>query len=170
VTRAEQISAALGLLAPPADRLEACRRHIDWALDIIASAGRAAEHAKVPEKARRTYTDALRRVQTATRAHIRAGGSVALSPALIDSAVNLNNHWEKGWGRRHEGWSPPPLTIKADTAVALALQLLNEYDGVIKISRSPGPGGSWFRLAAVLYGDRRTDLFRRLRAFKIRSR
>jgi hypothetical protein len=163
VTRAEQISAALEMLAPPADRLEACRRHIDWALDIIASAGRAAEHAKVPEKARRTYTDALRRFQTATRAHIRAGGSVALSPAAIDSAVNLNNHWEKGW-------SPSPITIKADTAVALALQLLNEYDGVIKISRSPGPGGSWFRLAAVLYGNRRTNLFRRLRAFKIRSR
>jgi hypothetical protein len=165
VTRAGQIIAALELLGPPPPRRrEDRRRHVEHVVDEMESVRRAAEHAKVTRKRMRTYSAALRKFQAASRAHAAAGGSLALSQRRVDRAVALDEEWSAHW-------HPPSPWLEHKTAVEWAYKLLgrwNPHD--IVVSRV----GTWHKLSAVLFGNRRANLYRHLRAFaaenKIRSR
>jgi hypothetical protein len=154
IARAHQVREALNIIDPPPADRETYRHRIECALDRIGGAERAVEHAKLTNKTRRSYSDALRRMRHATRRQLQAGGPVALSPARIERAVKSDEAWNKGW-------SPPSRWLKHEFAVALAYDLISHKPEAIAVSRN----GPWHQLAAVLFGDKDINLFRHLRKF-----
>ncbi len=156
MTRVGQIIAALELLGPPPphdhkDR----RRHVEHAVDIMESVRRAAEHAMATRKLRRAYSAALRKFQNASRAHARAGGSLALKQKWIDHAVAVDEEWSAHW-------HPPSPWLPHKTAVEWAYKLLSRWKPHdVVVSRR----GTWHQLSAILFGNPRANLYRHLRAF-----
>ena len=160
MTRKQQVSAALDQLAPKHHRAE-CKAEIERALDMVEAAGRAVEHAKITRKSMRTYSLALRRMALASKAHAAAGGALALPRHVIENAVLLDRTWSAHW-------SPPSRSLKKQTAIKLAYELLSHWSSQpITTSRNR----AWHELAGILLGDRKANLFRQLRAVaEIRSR
>ena len=127
MTRTEQIDKALALLAPPLREREDCRKHVAQVLDVMKGVDRAARHAKVTKKTMRAYSAALRRLQAASKAHVAAGGSLALSLERVDRAVAFDVEWSARW-------RPPSRWLKHEQAVARAHELLtgwNQHDIVV---------------------------------------
>jgi hypothetical protein len=163
MTRGGQVRAALKLLDPPPHERQDCQRHVEYVLDRVNWAGRNIEHAKVTRKNMRAYSTALRKLQDASQAHHRAGGILLLPTSEIDRMVACNEQWSCHW-------QPPSRRLKHRTAVALAYELLTGWKPSVGcvVSRT----GAWHRLATVVFGDPRANLYRHLRAFaaEIRSR
>jgi hypothetical protein len=154
LTRTEQIEEALALLAPSPEERKARRHDVESALDFLEGVNRAVEHAKVTKKSMLRYSDALLRMQAASKAHTAAGGSLALRQDQIDRAVAVDKAWSVPW-------QPPSPWLNHKESEGLAHQLLSCRDGAIAVSRD----GTWHRLSTVLFGDRQINLYRHLRAF-----
>jgi hypothetical protein len=174
MTRKEQITAALDLCAPPPRKRKACREYVEEALDLLDSAGRAVEHARVTKKAISDHAKALRRFEIATDAAIAAGVPLATRPPdsllkiklsdLPDDARVLKNHpVMRGLAAWPRMWEPPSRSLKHRYAVLLAYELLIRWkpDNIV-VSRN----GRWHQLAAVLFGDPKVNLYRHLFAFQ----
>jgi hypothetical protein len=122
MTREEQTSAALKLLAPPSDECDECRRHVERALDIVAAWGRAAGLAGVlaTKKERKNYATALRRAQS-----IAAKSNLAFAKTLDKEIKWIRHEIPAPDGSTiTAGWSPPAPWAKEKTAVARAHELL----------------------------------------------
>ena len=152
MTRKQQIKEALALLDPPPPEREDCRRDIERMLDRMEGVSRVVKYA-VTKKSMRAYSAALRKMQTASRNHARAGGSLTLRG--IDQAVASNEAWSRSW-------QPPPRWLKHKEAVGAAYKLLARWTrrGIVVSST-----GTWHKLSAILFGDERVNLYRHLRAF-----
>jgi hypothetical protein len=110
LNRPQQIKEALTLLDPPPPEREACRQHVEFALDYVESTGRVAEHPKITKKSIGAYSAALRRMQTASNAYVHAGGALALR--VIDQAVAFNKAWGGPGGAPPRGGTTHPQRAK----------------------------------------------------------
>jgi hypothetical protein len=154
VTRKQQIKEALALLDPPPPEHEDCRRDIERKLDHMIEVSRAVKYAAT-KKSMRAYSAALRKMQKASRNHTRAGGALTLRAGGIDQAVATDEAWLRCW-------QPPSRWLKHKEAVFAAYKLLDRWNqhGIVVSST-----GTWHRLSAILFGDKRVNLYRHLRAF-----
>jgi hypothetical protein len=165
VTREQQIQAALRLLAPEPERRADCERDINRALNIIEREANAGGNlTKKHKKALRSLEGALRRTVAARRA--------------------LERHWTTEFGGEHlpplalDEWIaycqqqcalPRPRRFRRTAnpkyhAVDQAERLLRDWGQQDRISVTRR--GRWARLAAVLYGDRRADLYNHLQRYR----
>jgi hypothetical protein len=189
--REKQIAAALKLCAPKPHEREACRTHVEKALDVLDSADRVVDrYAKVTKKAINAEFDRVHRSRAAAAAHAARGVPLATRPP--DNRIVIIARGKNGkiklpddaklyrvpdvrmrailmdWSRR---WNPPSRWLKHKYAVGLAHDLLKEWkpDDIV-VSRK----GRWHRLAAVLFGDPKAvlsddpkvNLYRHLLAFQ----
>lgn len=151
MTRAEQIKAALTIINPATHERRSCREHVEWSLDVVEGAGRAAHHAGVTKKKMRAKRAALERLQ-----HVSSGANVALalSPGF-NYAITSEIRWL-------DHWSPPSPWVKQEYAVAMAYDLLSSWNpAAITVSAT----GKWNSLAAALIGDPDVNLYRQVRKF-----
>jgi hypothetical protein len=157
MTRAEQIRKALEVLAPRPEELAECRCRVEQALDIMESTIRAASTIKseraAAQETGRGYYGALERLLAASRAHAHAGGALGISITSIERALE----WRSKFSR-----ALPSGAIIQRQAAALAYSLLRQSNRPIVTTRN----GAWHRLASILYGDRKADLFDYLRELK----
>jgi hypothetical protein len=161
MTRAEQIREALELLSPAPDQRDECRRHVEHALDVMASTMRYVEAIKAERAANRktgrAYHRALARLLAASKAHARAGGALIFTIAHLEKTIKFSTEWDAKFSR-----ALPRGAIAERQATALAYKLLRQWD-------RPTPTTSdavWNKLAAILLGDPDARLFRHLREFK----
>jgi hypothetical protein len=165
VTREEQITAALELLAPqPPDRGE-CLHDVGVALDRVEFGAAVARSFKVAgsKEGRRklqSYLAALRRVKIAYGAldpMIRPWFSLA--HADIDREIVTATEFLAQPSRRSGGAD----ANRNKVAVKLAHALLRWWwNHRVPCTR----GGKWAQLAAILAGNQDLDLFDAMRAFK----
>jgi hypothetical protein len=160
--RAEQIHKALELLAPVPDQRDECRRSIEHALGVMDSTTRTAAVIKAQRTANRqtgrAYHAMLERMLTASKAHARAGGALAIPIPDLERVVESATEWDAKFAR-----ALPRGAIAKRQATALAYNLLRQWDRPTPTTR----GGAWHTLAAILIGDRGADLFRQLREFQL---
>lgn len=169
--RAEQVATALALLAPPPSEREACRQHVEGALDVMedASIGHkvfASDRSGATTGARRAYNSAARKLLAADKALVAAGWCGPINRAEIERAIRSTEPRPKTWVRVH---GSSVVRDKHKFALRLAHELLRRWNGAaITVSRD----GTWHQLSVVLFGDRRVNLYRHLRTFaaEIRSR
>jgi hypothetical protein len=178
MTREQQMRVALRRLKPSAHQRAKCRAEIENALAIMADASIAhniwaAERSKAYTNAKRVYLVALRRLRSATRALLDAGGGVSLDFSLerIEREIRACEprrfkiiHLSKMGEHQvlREGEALRVGATKPTFAVALAYELLKQWGG--KIVKTPR--GDWGQLSAILYGDLDIDLSRHLRKFR----
>lgn len=155
MTRDQQIKFALGILNPE-DRAE-CRADIVQMLDIIDEVmkeeGTMSNSKETKAKVQRLHK-ALDEVQAAYNAlpdPLKA--TVFKQPDLHSLPAACKLFKSKSLKRPAE---------RQRLATVAAQALLIDYD----IKRTVTRRGPWYRLAAVLYGDRTADLFAYLREFK----
>ncbi|HEY6619408.1 MAG TPA: hypothetical protein VIY68_07680 [Steroidobacteraceae bacterium] len=151
MTRAEQIKAALTIINPAAHELHRCSEHVEWSLNVVEGAGRAAQHAGITQKEMRAKRAALERLQ-----HVSSGTRAAIAlPRHFEDAIVFQIDWL-------DHWSPPSPWVKQEYAVAMAYDLLSSWNpAAITVSAT----GKWNSLAAALIGDPDVNLFRQLRKF-----
>ena len=193
----QQVRKALSLLAPPANRRAECRADIESALDVVEMFGkgdkvRQAERSAAANRARDTFHKTICKALREYDAMVKARHSSLLYPTDpgnpfrgLDGRVLLQ--WlatETALPRKHVMYSllspkkPIPDAIpdgaglsagtgKKNRATEDAHWLLTKWghDTSIVTTR----GGTWHKLAAVLYGDERADLFQYLRVSQISS-
>jgi hypothetical protein len=165
VTREEQTTAALELLAPqPPDRDE-CLHDVGVALDRVEFGAAAARSFRVAGSKEgrgklQSYLAALRRVKIAYGALdpvIRPWFS--LPQADIDREVVIATDFLARPSRRSGGSD----ASRNKAAVRVACDLLGLWDRKVPCTR----GGEWAQLAAILAGDRDLDLFDHMCALKL---
>jgi hypothetical protein len=165
VTRDEQITAALELLAPPPrDRAE-CLHDINVALDSIdfnAAAARSFKltRSKAGKKKLGTYRAALRRVQAAYRALDPAVRPWLSLPQGIEREIAIADDLLAQQSRRSGGSD----ASRNEAAVREAHNLLKWRGYEVACTR----GGKWARLAAILAGDQDLDLYDHMLDFRQR--
>ena len=165
LSRPQQVREALTLLNPPPRERKAYQCHIANALDImedatIAHKVFASGRSEAAIMARTKYNNALRRLRAAHDALLAAGGSVpiVLDLARIESAIASTDPQPKSWIRIY---GSPVVRHKHKRAVRLAHSLLTGWKRDISISRT----GTWHELSAILFGDKRVNLYRHLYEF-----
>lgn len=171
MTRDKQIDTALKLVAPPPRQRETCRSRIDGMLHLMERASVAhkvfaSDRSKAAIRARRTYNAAARRLLAADKALLVAGWRGPIDRAEIERAIMNTEPRPKSWKLVVRGRG---VVTKHRAAVALAYELLVEWNGTIALSRN----GTWHKLSALLFGDQRVNLYRHMRAFydiEIRNR
>ena len=151
MTRAEQIKAALTIINPATHERRSCREHLEWSLNVVDGAGRAAQHAGITQKEMRAKRAVLKRLQkVSSGAHV----ALALSPGF-NNAITSEIRWL-------DHWSPPSPWVKQEYAVAMAYDLLSSWNpAAITVSAT----GKWNSLAAALIGDLDVNLYRQIRKF-----
>jgi hypothetical protein len=164
VTREEQITAALELLAPqPPDRDE-CLHDVGVALDRVEFGAAAARSFRVAGSKEgrgklQSYLAALRRVKIAYGALDPVIHPwFSLPQADIDREVVIATDFLA---------RPSPRSGASDAsrnkaAVRVARDLLGWWDRKVTCTR----GGEWAQLAAILAGDQDLDLFNHMCALK----
>jgi hypothetical protein len=165
MTRDQQIEAALALINPE-DR-EQCRRRIETALDDIAGIEEVADTfrsrlyaSKVTKAKVQSLRDVLDRVRVTHKNLPEQYKATVFKEldwrgyiAACDKILDLPSE------------PPGPRALRRFLAAAKAKHLLLSYGMKPTVTR----GRRWHRLAAILYGDRKADLFVYLRQFKDRE-
>lgn len=192
MTREQQVPAALKLLAPPASERAACRANIENMLDVIDSFGEgdkvfACARSEATTKALTAYHDALGRLRTTYKAVLATGGGRPLRRAADGSWRELLTLADIDF--LIEASKPPPKQVvysvlsprkgrplpamlpdgavlrhgagKPTKATELASELLERWCKGEKIVTTKGK--KWHKLAAIMYGDPKADLFQYLR-------
>ncbi len=149
------------------DRVENALDHMQEI--IIAQDMRTSEQGKAYSRACESYQCALRKLQAATRKLLATGwGPAPIDPALIERAMNVHRPSRKPKRiSNFQGMGPFEVfgyispTEAQEEAVKLAHQLLQRRGLKITTTR----GGLWWRLAAILFGNPRADLFQYMRRY-----
>jgi hypothetical protein len=169
VTREQQIHAALRLLAPEPARRSACQSDIEEALKRIArDTSRMVVGSKAHKEALMRFVADAKRLEAArkgllgpqrewTEQGIKEVPSLApvLSAWIVFGERQLARLRPRGPAR---GVASPKYH-----AVRQARRLLGKW-GRGRLSKTRG--GPWHRLAAVLHGDARADLFYHLQTYR----
>ena len=153
----DQRDAALELLDPPADQWAKWRSEVDSVLDMLEYTVAdqdtvMSERSKAFAKAWGTYELGLLRLQNAGRKLQEIGWEPPIDPQVIKQALD----WHKPVRKQKRF-----VTEAQKEAVAYAYQLLQRRGLEIKTTR----GGLWWRLAAILFGNPRADLFQYMRRY-----
>jgi hypothetical protein len=151
--RDRQIADAIRLLAPK--QVGECRAQLKSALDIMADAHRRDTRRRATKRAADRFDGALRRFQDECH---RAGKAGVALPIDIDRVIERHKRWNALAPKRSQ--TPQQIAVK------LAHDLMVYWRCNITV----GPRSRWHQLAAIILGDRRANLYRQLRAFKIRQR
>jgi hypothetical protein len=152
--RKRQIGEALRLIAPK--EVDRCRAQLEAALDIMADAHRRDTRGRATKVATDRFHEALGRFK---RECDRAGKAGVALPLDIDRVIERHKRWNAA--------APKKTQTPQQIAVKLAHDLMVEWGRKITVSQR----GDWHQLATIILGDRRTNLFRQLRAFaEIRQR
>jgi hypothetical protein len=166
VTRDQQIRAALALLAPPAPERSACRAHIEIALKEIDRVLDLKVSSKDATNARSAYHRALLKLQSAHNALVAAGGFGFFKLGDIGRAIEATKT-----GRVYYADPPGPISaelriegLKTRKAAELAHELIARWRAGEEIVTTRHR--TWWKLAAILYGDAGADLYQHLRAVK----
>jgi hypothetical protein len=195
--RDEQIRKALSLLAPPAKSRAECRADIEAALDILEWFGKGdkanqAERSAAANRARNIFHKTIRKALREYDAMVKAGYSGLLYPTDpenpfrgLDGRVLLQ--WLTTETAPPRKWvmfsllspkKPIPDILPDDAGLSVGSGKKNRaaedahwlltkwgHDAGIVTTR----GGTWHKLAAILYGDEQADLFQYLRVSQISS-
>ncbi len=172
MTRDQQVRKALELLAPPPRHRAECQRDIEMALNwverhVAAVLSFRVAGSKKGKAGLRRYRDALRRLNIAYRTL-----DPAISPwfslaetAYVPGQTVIDREIAKAEAFLGRASLPPHRDASRNkAAVLIATYLLDRWGHKAAVTRS----GKWARLAKILAGDPRVDLFDHLREFKRR--
>jgi hypothetical protein len=167
--RAEQIAAALALLAPPPSECEECRHDIEQMLDWVDSRSRAARADKTFTSKRgkaslRRYVKALRQLKAAYDAlgpSIKPWFSLAETAYVVGKPTVIDRELAKAEPLLAKSAPPKPNAVRAKPAVDTAANLLRWWGHKVSVTRN----GKWERLAQAFAGDG-VFVFEHMRAFK----
>jgi hypothetical protein len=154
MTREQQIDEARKLLKPPADKADRCSEHIREWLGYVECARRAAE---TTPKEKREYSAALANLCAISRTK---KGVRLIGQELLDRAVAIDKKTSSpSWIANIMGDSaPPPPLQPRDFAAVGAYELLKCWGHKPTTTH----GGKWEKLAAILFGERGTNLHRQI--------
>jgi hypothetical protein len=168
VTRAEQLSEALKLLAPPPSKRENCRRDIECMLDRIDSTSRAVKtHKEFTSKrgrpSLRRYAKALRQLRDAHNALpalIKPWFSLAETAYVVGEPTVIDRELAKVEPLLAKSVPPKRDAVRVRAAVEAAYILLCLWGYKASLTRN----GKWERLAKVPVDG--AYVFEHMRAFK----
>ncbi|HEY5125744.1 MAG TPA: hypothetical protein VIJ35_00325 [Bradyrhizobium sp.] len=182
MTRGQQIEKALEVVAPPSSNREDCRAYIKGKLDIIDPTAKADELFKrsrsgAVTRARKAHVGALKRLLTTQTRLQSLGCGVPLinqngqlreciELSHIEFAIKVMDPDDAEYGGNTEycGTLPDGTIVRiggqrATQAVAFSHEALTRWGGGVEIVCTVGE--KWWRLAAILYGEK-TDLYQHM--------
>jgi hypothetical protein len=163
VTRDQQVQAALRLLSPDPERREECERAINEALDWMARETHDAILSTRKYKAvLERYRKALARLELERNALLQLERGIGSAPPLD---LNPSKMYCDAQLRQPPARLALRLANPKYYAAWQARNLLQEWSRR-RITKTRG--GPWAKLAAILYGDQRADLFRNIQGFRPR--
>jgi len=182
MTADQQIENALEVVAPPASKRKDCRAYIKRKLDIIAATAKADDlfkraRSRAVTRARKAHVGALKRLRTTQRRLVSLGCGVPLihQDGRLRECIELSHiefaikamdpdDAEYGGNTEYNGILPDGTIVRsggkrATLAVAFSHEALTRWGGGVEIVATVGE--KWWRLAAILYGEK-IDLYQHL--------